>query len=76
MWLLAADRAVSLDRLTGLTLHPISLGFGQPRAQRGRPILAAPALGEKIIADVRKFSAAWGTVVDYRDGVGVVTVPH
>jgi len=63
-------------RLTGLTLHPISLGFGQPRAQRGRPILAAPALGEKIIADVRKFSAAWGTVVDYRNGVGVVTVPH
>jgi len=61
--------------MTGLTLHPISLGYGQPRSQRGRPILAAPPLGQKIIDDVRKFSAAWGTKIEYRDGVGIVTLP-
>jgi poly-gamma-glutamate capsule biosynthesis protein CapA/YwtB (metallophosphatase superfamily) len=60
--------------LTGLTLHPISLGFGQPRAQRGRPIVAPPELGRKIIDDLRTFSAPWGTKIEYRDGVGVVTL--
>ena len=62
-------------KLTELKLHPISLGFGQPRSQRGRPILAAPELGKKIIDDLRKFSATWGTKIEYRDGVGVVTLP-
>ncbi len=62
-------------KMTKLELHPISLGFGLPRSQRGRPILAAQSLGQKIIDDLRKFSAPWGTKIDYRDGVGIVTLP-
>jgi len=61
-------------RLTELKLYPISLGFGQPRSQRGRPVLAGPELGRKIIDDLRKFSAPFGTTIDFRDGTGIVTV--
>jgi poly-gamma-glutamate synthesis protein (capsule biosynthesis protein) len=61
-------------RLTGLTLYPISLGFRKPRPQRGWPMLAAPELSRKIIEDVRKFSEPFGTQIEFRDGIGVVTV--
>lgn len=62
-------------RLTQLTLHPISLGYGQPRSRRGRPVLADPALSRKIIDDLRRFSEPWGTAIALRDGVGIVTIP-
>jgi poly-gamma-glutamate capsule biosynthesis protein CapA/YwtB (metallophosphatase superfamily) len=60
------------DRMTQLTLHPISLGFGQPRSRRGRPVLADPTLSKKIIEDLQKFSAAYRTTIELKDGVGVV----
>ncbi len=37
---------------TELRQYPITLGFGQPRTVRGRPLLADPALGRKIIEGV------------------------
>ncbi|MEZ5288178.1 MAG: CapA family protein [Vicinamibacterales bacterium] len=63
------------DRMTTLTLHPISLGFGQPRSRRGRPVLADPALSTKIIGDLQKFSAPYKTTIELKDGVGVVVLP-
>ncbi|MGE0814659.1 MAG: CapA family protein [Vicinamibacterales bacterium] len=63
------------DRMTGLTLHPISLGFGQPRSRRGRPVLADPTLSKKIIEDLQKFSAPYKTTIEFKDGVGVVVLP-
>lgn len=60
------------DRLAELALHPISLGFGQPRQVRGRPMLAEPALAQKILDDVVRLSAPFGTRVTVRDGVGYV----
>jgi poly-gamma-glutamate capsule biosynthesis protein CapA/YwtB (metallophosphatase superfamily) len=59
-------------RLTELKLHPISLGFGKPRHVRGRPMLADEELARKIVGDLQKLSAAFGTEIDYVDGVGVV----
>jgi poly-gamma-glutamate capsule biosynthesis protein CapA/YwtB (metallophosphatase superfamily) len=59
-------------RLTQLALHPISLGFGQSRVDRGRPLLADAALGRKILDDLVQRSAAFGTRVTIRDGVGYV----
>ncbi|MGW8266006.1 MAG: CapA family protein [Longimicrobiales bacterium] len=55
-------------------LHPITLGFGLPRPQRGRPLLATGELARKIIADMQEYSAEYGTEIRFRDGVGVVTV--
>ena len=62
------------DRLVELKLYPISLGFKKPRPQRGWPMLATPELGKKIIDDVVRFSAPFGTKIELRDGVGVVGV--
>jgi poly-gamma-glutamate capsule biosynthesis protein CapA/YwtB (metallophosphatase superfamily) len=59
-------------RLAELALHPISLGFGGPRHVRGRPMLAAPELGAKILGDLTKLSAPFGTRITTRDGVGYV----
>jgi poly-gamma-glutamate capsule biosynthesis protein CapA/YwtB (metallophosphatase superfamily) len=59
-------------RLAELALHPISLGFGGARHVRGRPMLAAPELGAKILGDLTKLSAPFGTRITTRDGVGYV----
>ncbi len=62
------------EQLAELKLYPISLGFRKPRPERGRPMLAGPELGKKIIDDVAKFSAPFGTRVEFRDGAGIVAV--
>ena len=62
------------DRLVELALHPITLGYGKSRAVRGRPLFADGALGEKILGDVVRLSAAMGTKVTIRNGIGYVDV--
>jgi len=59
-------------RLTQLALHPISLGFGKPRTERGRPLLADASTGKKILDDLTQRSAPFGTRITVRDGVGYV----
>jgi poly-gamma-glutamate synthesis protein (capsule biosynthesis protein) len=61
-------------RLTRVDLHPLDLGFGKPRSQRGRPMLADPHLGEEIISRVARLSRKYGTEVSWRDGLGVILV--
>ena len=61
-------------QLTELKLYPISLGYKKPRPRRGWPMLATGELGKKILDDVVKFSAPFGTMIDFRDGIGVVRV--
>jgi poly-gamma-glutamate synthesis protein (capsule biosynthesis protein) len=58
------------EQVTELAFHPITLGFGQPRSVRGRPLLAEGELGQKILADLVKLSAPMGTKIVIRDGVG------
>jgi poly-gamma-glutamate synthesis protein (capsule biosynthesis protein) len=60
--------------LTGLALHPISLGFGKPASQRGRPMLADPELRKKILDDLIKLSEPFGTKIENRNGVGYVVI--
>lgn len=59
-------------QLVELALHPIDLGFGKPRQVRGRPILAGSELGRKIIGDLERLSAPFGTEIEMRRGVGYV----
>jgi poly-gamma-glutamate capsule biosynthesis protein CapA/YwtB (metallophosphatase superfamily) len=59
-------------KLTALALHPITLGFGQPRSVRGRPLFAEGELGQKILADLVRLSTPMGTHITVRDGVGFV----
>ena len=59
-------------KLSELAIYPVSLGFGKPRTERGRPLLADAATGRKILDDVAKRSAPFGTTVTVREGVGYV----
>jgi len=61
-------------RLTSLELHPITLGFRQPPAVRGRPLLADRELGAKIIGDLVERSRPHGTAIEWDGarGIGVV----
>ena len=61
-------------KMTELKLYPISLGYKKPRPQRGWPMLAEPELSRKIIDDLKKFSAPFGTNIEFKDGVGIVAV--
>ena len=61
--------------LQQVELYPITLGFGQPAAFRGRPMLADDSLGRKIIGDLQRLSEPFHTRIDYRDRVGIITVP-
>ena len=63
-------------RLTALALHPISLGFGKPRTERGRPMLADPATAAKILNDLIQRSAPFDTRITIRNGVGHVELPE
>jgi poly-gamma-glutamate capsule biosynthesis protein CapA/YwtB (metallophosphatase superfamily) len=61
--------------LVDLTLHPITLQFGQGRTVRGRPLLAAGDLAGKIIGDVIERSKPLGATVVFENGVGKVILP-
>jgi poly-gamma-glutamate synthesis protein (capsule biosynthesis protein) len=60
------------DSLIELALHPITLGFGQPRSVRGRPLFAEGELGQKILGDLVTLSKAMGTKIAIRNGIGYV----
>ena len=71
------ESVVAMPRFRGrelveLALYPISLGFKLPPSQRGRPMLADPELGKKILDDLIKLSAPMGTTIVNRSGVGYV----
>lgn len=69
---IVAEPTFQGDRLVGLRLHPISLGFGKRSGQRGRPMLADPELAKKIVGDLMRLSAPFGTRIELRDGIAVV----
>jgi len=43
-------------QFTEIRLFPITLGFGNPRPQRGRPRLADAEAGQRIIATLKELS--------------------
>jgi poly-gamma-glutamate synthesis protein (capsule biosynthesis protein) len=61
--------------LAGIDLHPITLGFGRPPAERGRPQLAEGELARKIVEDVARLSRPFGTQVVFEGGMGRVVLP-
>ena len=62
-------------RLESLTLVPIALGFGKPRTERGRPLLADSTLAAKIVNDLITRSRPFGTAIELRHGRGIVRIP-
>jgi poly-gamma-glutamate synthesis protein (capsule biosynthesis protein) len=60
--------------LKQILLYPVDLGYGRPRSQRGRPLLADTENGKKIISRLSRLSKGLGAEIHYRDGCGIVTV--
>ena len=60
--------------LTEITLHPVTLGFGQPLPDRGIPRLAGGDLGREILETFAKLSEPFGTTVEIAGDVGRVKV--
>ncbi len=60
--------------LVELKFHPITLGFGKPRPQRGRPVLAGPEDGRRIIEQLAELSRPFGVSIRYvsEENVGVM----
>ena len=53
-------------------LHPITLGFGKSRAERGRPKLASGADAVRILEMMTTRSKAFGAPVTIQNGIGIV----
>ena len=60
--------------LAELRLHPLDLGHGSPRAQRGRPVLAQGEVAQRILQRVQRLSARHGAQVAIDGATAVVTV--
>lgn len=60
------------ESLKGLTLHPIELGHGKKRSQRGRPLLATPAVGRRALERIKRLSKPLGTDIRIERGIGKV----
>lgn len=59
-------------RMSQITLHPIDLGYGKPRGQRGRPMLAGSDTSKKILERMQRLSKPFGTSIKAEKGVGIV----
>lgn len=58
--------------LKHIRLHPISMGFGQPRTKRGQPYPSPPDEAEQIFKDLQEVCAPFGTIVSFKNGVGTL----
>jgi poly-gamma-glutamate synthesis protein (capsule biosynthesis protein) len=59
-------------KLSRITIHPIDMGFGKARSQRGRPLLASPEKSDKILERMKTLSKPFGTEIRVENGVGIV----
>jgi len=59
--------------LDKITLIPISLGYKEPRSQRGRPRLATPEQAKEVADQLTRLSAAYGTTIVWNNGEGVIS---
>jgi poly-gamma-glutamate capsule biosynthesis protein CapA/YwtB (metallophosphatase superfamily) len=61
-------------QLKKIKIFPIDQGFGRPRAQRGRPLLAEGEVASRVIERVSRLSNRYGTQVSNRDGIGIIDI--
>jgi poly-gamma-glutamate capsule biosynthesis protein CapA/YwtB (metallophosphatase superfamily) len=60
------------SELREVRLYPIQLGTDRAQSQRGRPMLAEPEFGSRMIEQIARLSSKYGTSIAHRDGVGVI----
>ena len=57
-----------------LRFYPIDLGYGRPRPQRGRPLLADEKVAATVLEGLQRLSRRYGTELDIDGRVGIVTL--
>ena len=57
-----------------IVLHPIDLGHGEPRSQKGRPILATGATAQRILERMRRLSTQYGTNIEITGETAIVSL--
>jgi poly-gamma-glutamate capsule biosynthesis protein CapA/YwtB (metallophosphatase superfamily) len=62
------------NELSEIKIFPIDQGFGRPRPQRGRPLLAEGAVANRVIERLTRLSQRYGTKILNCNGVGSVEV--
>lgn len=60
--------------LSKIALHPIDMGHGKPRSQRGRPLIADARAGREALDRIRRLSKPFGVEVETENGVGIVRI--
>jgi poly-gamma-glutamate synthesis protein (capsule biosynthesis protein) len=61
-------------KLKKIRIHPIDQGFGRPRPQRGRPVLAEGEVAARVLERVARLSDRYGTKVAIRNGAGIISI--
>jgi poly-gamma-glutamate capsule biosynthesis protein CapA/YwtB (metallophosphatase superfamily) len=64
--------AFSGGKLKEIKIYPIDQGFGRPRPQRGRPVLAEGEVAGRVLERVSRLSKRYGTTISVRKGVGLI----
>ena len=67
-----AECRFEAHKLEQIALHPIDMGYGKPRSQRGRPLLAEGRVMHVALDRIRRLSKRFGVDVQISDGIGVV----
>ena len=64
----------SEGKLKRIGIYPIDQGFGRPRPQRGRPMLAEDHVASRVLERVARLSERYGTKVRARNDMGTIEV--
>jgi len=62
------------SKLKEIRIYPMDQGFGRPRPQRGRPVLAERDVANRVIERVARLSIRYGTKIANLSGAGVITL--
>lgn len=59
-------------KLREIRIYPVDLGYGKPRWQAGRPLLAQGDVAREILERYQRLSQPFGTRVQIKNNVGVI----
>lgn len=62
----------SSNALSAVRLVPLDLGYGRPRSQRGRPILARGIVAQRVLDRIERLSRRFGTKIEIEGECGVL----
>lgn len=62
------------ESLHAITLHPIDMGHGKKRSQRGRPLLASAEVSQRALNRIKRLSKPLGADIRIERGIGKVRI--